>query len=261
VPKVLYADLDGTLVGPGGSLFAAGDGGTSDRAAVALLSLRDAGVELVVMSGRTRRGLHEVARVLGAAAYIAELGAFVVLESGEILENRGSYQGGSRVIDAIVRSGAGALLLERFRGRLEPVAPWTESSLMFQGFVDPEEAEAFLLDAGFGWLAFNDNGRLRRTIPSLDVPEVRAYHLLPRGVSKATSVRLHRRHAGLGVEEAAAVGDSRADLEVAREVGRFFLVANGRASLGGEALPANAVVTEGSYGSGFAEAVAALLGR
>jgi phosphoglycolate phosphatase len=260
-PKVVYTDLDGTLVGPGGSLFAAPDGGITDRAASALLALRAAGVDLVVMSGRTRRGVGEVARTLGAVAYLAELGSFVVLETGETLENRGACEGPGRPIDAIVRSGAGALLLERFPGRLEPVAPWTESSLMFQGFVDPTEAERVLADAGFGWLALRDNGRLRRKIPSLEVPEIRAYHLLPRGVSKASGVRLHRRHVGLAPNEAAAIGDSRADLEVAPEVGRFFLVANGQEALGEEELPDNAAVTPGSYGEGFADAVTELIGR
>ena len=260
-PKALYSDLDGTLLGPGGSLFSTVDGGSTARAADALLALREAGVELVLMSGRTRRGLHEAARVLGASAYVAELGALVVLEDGEVLENRGAFRGSGSPVEAIRRSGAGALLLERFAGRLEPVAPWTETSMMFQGLADPAEAEAALAEAGFGWLRFHDNGLLRRVLPELDVPEVRAYHLLPRGVTKASGVRLHREHRGLAKHETAAVGDSLADLEVAAEVGHFFLVANGRAAIGSVPLPPNARVTQDAHGEGFAEAVRFLLGR
>jgi hypothetical protein len=258
--KALYADLDGTLLGPGGSLFAAEDGAISDRAVRALIALHGSGVDLVLMSGRTRRGLHEVARVLGASAYLAELGAQLVEESGrEIVANHGAFTGDGRPVDTIARSGAGALLLERFPGRLEPVAPWTETSMMFQGFVDTADGQAVLDEAGFAWLAFHDNGRLRRTLPGLDVPEVHAYHLLPKGVSKATGVRLHRERHALAREQTAAVGDSAADVVVAAEVGRFFLVANGREAIGDTALPEGAVVTSATYGDGFAEAVDALL--
>lgn len=260
--KVLYADLDGTLLGPGGSLFTTESGGVTGAAAGALLDLRESGVELVLMSGRTRRGLHEAARVLGASGYIAELGSLVVLDAGrEILENRGVFDGDGRPIEAITRSGAGALLLERFADRLAPVAPWTESSMMFQGHVDPAEAEALLDEAGLGWLALQDNGRLRRRLPDLEITEVHAYHLLPRGVTKASGVRLHMERIGVAVASTAAIGDSLADLAVADVVGRFFLVANGRAALGDVPLPENVAVTEAPHGDGFAEAAHLLLAR
>lgn len=259
--KVLYTDLDGTLLGPGGSLFAAARGLSTGEAATALLGLRHAGVELVVMSGRTRRGLHEVARVLGASAYVAELGGLLVVGAEEPIEDTGAFTGPGSLPDALARSGVAALLLERFHGRLEPVAPWTEVSVMFQGFIDVEEAEAVLAEAGFGWLRVRDNGRLRRLLPSLDVPEVRAYHLLPRGVSKASAVLRHRELRGVPREATAAIGDSLADLEVAEVVGRFFLVANGLGAIADAPLPGNAVVTNLPHGDGFAEAVRSLLGR
>lgn len=259
--KVLYTDLDGTLLGPGGSLFSAEDGGPTGEAAAALLTLQRAGVELVLMSGRTRRGLHEAARVLGASAYIAELGAILVLDGDEVVQEQGEFPGPGRVADALASSGVAGLLLERFPGRLEGVAPWTEVSAMFQGFVDVGEVEAVLGEAGFEWLAFHDNGRLRRRLPELDVSEVHAYHLLPKGVSKATAVRRHREIRGVARETTVAVGDSIADLAVAEEVGRFFLVANGRDAVGNAPLPPNAQVTERAHGDGFAEAVRSVLGR
>ena len=185
--KVLYTDVDGTLLGPGGSLFAGARGVWSGEAAAALMQLRRAGVELVLMSGRTRRGLHEVARVLGASAYIAELGGLLIVGADEPIEDTGAFAGPGALPDALSRSGVAGLLLERFRDRLEPVAPWTEVSVMFQGLVDVHEVEAVLEEAGFGWLRFRDNGRLRRLLPQLDVTEGRAYHLLPRGVSKASA--------------------------------------------------------------------------
>lgn len=262
---VVYADLDATILGPGGSLFASDGGGTTLRAAEALEALHAAGVALVVMSGRTRRSA-EVGRALGARAYIAELGAFLLdwTDAGreEVVENFGAFAGDGSPAEAIARSGAGGLLLERFPGRLKPVAPWAEATMMFHGLVDAADVERALVEAGFGWLSFNDNGRLRRRYDDLDVPEVRAYHLLPRGVSKASAVRLHMERHGVDPARAVAIGDSPADLVVAGEVAAFFLVANGLEQLpDGATLPGNARVTSARRGEGFAEAVGIVLAR
>lgn len=261
--RAVYADLDGTLLGPGGSLFAAPEGGVTERAAHALEELHERGIALVLMSGRTRRGIREVARVLGARAYIAELGAILVERDGpeeRTIQNFGAYEGGDRPVEAIARTGAGAFLLERFPGRLRAVAPWTEATMMFEGYVDPMEADAALDAGGYGWLRFHDNGTLHRRVPGLDVPEVHFMHLLPRGVTKASAVRLHRERHGIPPTAAIAVGDSPSDLAVADQVEAFFLVANGAGSA--ETLrqvPPNAYLTSGSYGDGFAEALDAVL--
>jgi hydroxymethylpyrimidine pyrophosphatase-like HAD family hydrolase len=122
------------------------------------------------------------------------------------------------------------------------------------------EATAALDGAGYGWLEVLDNGVIRRTFPSLDVPEVRAYHLVPRGVSKASAVRVHRELRGFPQEETAAVGDSLSDLMVASEVGSVFLVANGVQAVGDAADGMEHVyATPSPAGDGFAEAVEALL--
>lgn len=261
--RAVYADLDGTLLGPGGSLFAAPDGRITERAAGAVGALHERGIALVLMSGRTQRGIREVARVLGARAYIAELGAILVERDGpeeHTVENFGAYAGEGRPVEAIARTGAGAFLLERFPGRLRVVAPWTEATMMFEGYVDPAEANAALEAGGYGWLGFHDNGTLRHQIPGLDVPEVHFMHLLPRGVTKASAVRLHRERHGIPVAATIAIGDSPSDVAVASEVGAFFLVANGAGSA--EALPEvppNAYLTSASHGDGFAEALEAVL--
>ena len=261
--RCVYADLDGTLLGPGGSLFAAPGGGVTDRAAEALRRLHLAGVRLVLMSGRTRRGLAEVARVLGADTYIAELGALIVErhEAGETVIHNPGTPSHAASIRAIVRSGAGALLLERFPRRLRPVAPWSEVTLMLQGWVEPDEANAALRSAGYGWLELQDNGRMRRTVPGLEVDEVHALHLLPKGIDKASAVALDRERHAVPAACAIAVGDSRSDLRVAAEVGAFFLVANGLPSLEGASLPDNVWVTGSAHGDGFAEAIEASLPR
>lgn len=259
--RVVYADLDGTLLGPGGSLFAGPRGGVTGRAAAAVEAVHRRGIHIVVMSGRSRRSA-EVARALGASAFIAELGAILVEGPGPqevVIRNHGEHAGEDSA-EAIARSGAGALLLERFPGRLLPTGAWTEASMVFHGLVDPAEANAALAEAGQGWLELQDNGRLRRTYRELYMPEVHAYHLLPRGVNKASAVRLHRERTGIAPSEAVAVGDSPSDLQAASQVAAFFLVANGLAGIGDEvALPGNAYVTASERGEGFAEAVEAML--
>jgi phosphoglycolate phosphatase len=260
--RVLYADLDGTLTGPGGSLFAAIPEGSTERAAAAVADLHRAGVERVVVSGRTRPQAREAARMLGAASHVAELGAFLV-DGAEVVTTFPDL-GPGMPFQAIVRSGAGGFLLERYAGRLEPHTPWSaeprEATLLLRGLVDPAEATGALSGAGYDWLELRDNGVIHRRFPGLDLPEVHAYHLVPRGVSKAAAIALHRERRGLGPEATAAVGDSPADLEAAGVTGAVFIVANGadatRAAWGHVE---NAFVTPSAGGNGVAEAVAALL--
>jgi phosphoglycolate phosphatase len=266
--KVVYADLDGTLTGPGASLFAAIPEGTTARGADAVARLHGAGIELVLVSGRTRAQAREAARMLGAAAYVAELGAFLV-DGDEVVTTFGEHPSGGAgtPFEAITRSGAGGFLLDRYAGRLELHTPWAleprEATLLLRGFVDPLEATATLAAAGYGWLEVRDNGVARRPFPTLDLPEVHVYHVVPREVGKAGAVALHRSRHGLAREETVAVGDSPSDLEVAPEVGAVFVVANGAEAV--EASGAadgvdNAFATAGSSGDGVAEVVDAILG-
>jgi hydroxymethylpyrimidine pyrophosphatase-like HAD family hydrolase len=261
-PRVAFVDLDGTLLGPGGSLFTTADGRSTLRAAQAVEELREAGVELVPTSGRSRRGMFEAARLLGARSYIAELGALLVeqvLPEEIVIRN---YDGDRSPYLEMARSGAAGYLLERFRGRLEPHTPWSrrsrEATMLFRGLVDAAEADLALAQAGYGWLRLHDNGRIGRSSPTLRDPEVRAYHLTPRGVSKASAAGLFLRRRGVAPERAVAIGDSVADLEIGLEVAAVVIVANGVASLDG-ADHDRAWSTEGSHGDGFAEAVDALL--
>ena len=264
--RVLYADLDGTLTGPGGSLFAAVPEGSTGRGAAAVAALHRTGIRLVLVSGRTRGQMREAARMLGAAAYVAELGAFLV-DGDEVVTNFGGHagDGAGTPFEALTRSGAGGFLLERYAGRLEPHTPWAyehrEATLLLRGLVDTSEAAAALAAAGWGWLDVRDNGVIRRTYPGLDVPEVHAYHVVPMGVGKSSAVALDRARHGLAREEAVAVGDSPSDLETAPEVGAVFIVANGAAAVeasGAAAGVDNAYVTPGAAGDGVADVVDAI---
>ena len=79
----VYCDLDGTLVGRGGSLLHDGEGGVSLLGARAAEACLRAGVELVLVSGRRRETVQQPARMLGQRSFAYESGAVVVLDGEE----------------------------------------------------------------------------------------------------------------------------------------------------------------------------------
>jgi len=262
--RCVYADLDGTLLGPGASLFRDADGGFTLLAARALEACHRAGVEVVLKSGRRRAQVMEDARLIGQRSYIFEVGSGLVLD-GEAIWLTGDLEPreGETIHSQIEASGAPALLLETYDGRLEHHAPWhleREVSHLFRGLVDVGEANALLAERGLGHLRLVDNGAIspKQSLSGLEgLPH--AYHLIPAAASKATAVARHMQARELRPEECIGVGDSREDLDVAGAVGRFFLVANAVEKDPGlrEAATAygNVEVTEEYYGAGFYEAV------
>ena len=77
-PALLLSDVDGTLVGRDGSLLADLDGKPTLVAAEALVAAQVAGLEVVLVSGRTAAQLRETGRLLGTRDAIAELGTVLV---------------------------------------------------------------------------------------------------------------------------------------------------------------------------------------
>lgn len=263
-PRVLFSDVDGTLVGRGGSLLAGLDGEPSLRAAEALVSARRAGLEVVLVSGRTRAQLFEACRLLGLRDAIGELGT-VLLRDGtaELQWGQTPRELGATPAEALERSGALETVLDKFAGRIEPHAPWhtgRQGTALLRGQVDVAEVDAVLRAQGFGWAHLKDNGRLRGSYPHLGAGETHAFHLLPAGVSKAVTAAAYLAGRGLAAASAAAVGDGPADLEVADAVGATFLVANGAWAAGLQDAR-QVIVTPSSAGDGFAEVVEELIGR
>ena len=75
--RVVYTDLDGTMVGPRGSFWHTAGRDLTDDPATALHDLHRAGVALVLVSGRTFEQVVEAARIFAADGAIAELGATI----------------------------------------------------------------------------------------------------------------------------------------------------------------------------------------
>ncbi len=139
--RCLYVDLDGTLLGPGGSLLRGADGGFALDGVRALQACWRADVEVVLYSGRRQSGVFEDSRIIGSSSYIFELGCGLMLDGELEWLTDGIVPSPEKgtIYEQIEQSGAPALLLERFPGRLEYHTPWSagrDVSHLFRGDVD-----------------------------------------------------------------------------------------------------------------------------
>lgn len=262
--RAAYLDLDGTLLGRGASLLHDGEGRVSLLGVRAIEACLRSGVEVVLVSARRRAQVFEDARLLGSTSYIFEAGACLVLDGEDHWLTDGFEPTSEQtVFEQIAASGAVELLLETYAGRLEFHEPWhrdRDVSHLFRGLVDAFEVDALLADRGHDRLRLVDNGVIHRRSPALaDLDHVRAYHLVPKGASKARAVAAHRQARGIAADEAIACGDSREDLAMAAHVGAFYLVRNGLEkdpSIADDlARRATARVTEAGHGAGVYEAI------
>ena len=265
--RCLYTDLDGTLLGRFGSLFADADGNFSRNQALLLEACHRAGVEVVVMSGRREAQVLSDSRLMGQSSYIYEAGCGMVIDRERTLLTGEGWVPDDRGTPAerMIASGIPAMLFERFAGRLEYHAPWHEGrvlSLLFRGKVDVAEVNELVAAHPDGAeLRFLDNGAISRPMDGIEIAH--AYHLVPGGASKGKAVGAHLRARGYSRDECIAAGDSIEDLGAAEYVGRFFCMANGyekdealRTALGAFD---NVTVTDGRMGDGVYEAVVATL--
>ncbi len=208
----------------------------------ALRLLREAGVEVILTSGRSRPRLEAARAVLGADAILPEMGA---TDCGYPTAE------GQTVFEAIAATGAPQALLDAEPG-LRPHAPaqWgREGSHVFSGRATPDAAAGVAERSG-GTLRLADNGRVG--------DGVHVYHLLPAAASKGAAVARDITARGLRSADCLAVGDSHQDLAMGDATGAVAIVANGAAA---DATLAAAApwVTRGSYGAGVLEAVVAWL--
>jgi hydroxymethylpyrimidine pyrophosphatase-like HAD family hydrolase len=228
--RVLYTDIDGTLVGPMGSIFARSDGGLTLSAATAIYRAHDAGLEVVALSGRSRFGLDEVSRILGLSTWFGELGAVRVYEAGRhVVADDGEFPGPGTSVDALQPAMAG--ILETFAPLVEEHAPWNrgrEHSVMVRGEPPVDEVRNWLDDHGYTWVELMENGLVsapHHQVPGFD--HVRVWHLTPKGISKRAAIAADRAMRGLALDDTAMIGDAVSDFECHTEVGRCFVMRNG----------------------------------
>ncbi len=261
--KVVYVDLDGTLLGRNGSLLHDSLGNFSRASIKGLEACSRADVEVVIKSGRRYMQVQAAARLLGQSSYICEVGALLI-DDGEEVWLAGDWKPTDErnIFEQIGETGAPELLLETYAGKLEHHTPWhlnRDVSYLLRGEIDLEEANELIRQKCHPDLKLIDNGFSNRHSDSLQLDRPSIYHLLPTAVSKANAVACHMRRREYTPEQCIAVGDSVEDLAVADVVGRFFLVANAiekDPDLEREAVAkGNVEITEGKMGDGFYEAV------
>jgi HAD superfamily hydrolase (TIGR01484 family) len=270
--RIVYTDLDGTMVGPRGSFWHAADRTLTAEPATALLELHRAGVPLVLVSGRTHPQVVEAARIFAADGAIAEMGALVAWNSAretQLLPGAMPAEYAGRTPMAVMAElGIVDRLFELHRGFLEWHAPWHAdhtADALLRGRVDLPTIDRELAELGADWLTLSDNGSLpvtARMTLSPDALPPRVYHLMPRGISKGAAVAWDLRRRGIDPGDAVAIGDSVSDLDMAASVGRLWMTANGAAAEGmGDLLAAvpNVTVTDAPMGEGWAQAIRASL--
>ena len=262
--KVIYTDVDGTLLGPDGCFFLDTERQYTLKPAQALVAVLERNIDIVMISGRHIRQLRENARVFGFKNYIAEMGTQIVYNLGEeVILNLGDFKKTEEsVFKTIEKSGVLDLLRQTYQRKLEDHTPWSserDCTPLFRGYVDVNEANELLRQKGYENLVLVDNGVIPRKSETLDVPEMHAYHLIPRGVGKESGIKIDRRIRKIPKKAAIAIGDAVADLPFAQEVGAFFMVKNGlvkNSHLAEQILEAeNIFVTENEMGLGWAEVV------
>lgn len=269
--EILYTDLDGTLLGPGGALLVDAAGGPSLAAAAAVVEINRAGLTVVPCTGRNRFQVHEIARMCDWSSFIAELGCVMVPGRGAAPVyftgewDASALRAGETPFAAIERAGALDVLREAFPGRIEHHAPWhvnREATHVLRGNIDVAAARRLLGELDLP-IDIVDNGVINPPATTLTgVSEVHAYHLLPAGVTKAGAVATDRERRGIDSANALAIGDSATDVQMAEEVALCVMV--GQSARDERVLEAaegylNVAVTRSPKGEGWAEFAAAWL--
>jgi len=244
--NVVYTDLDGTLLAPGGRLLADHAGAPSTATAEALVALKSAGITVVPVTGRGADQGSEFLRLMNLDCYIGEVGGYILRrEAGGRIDERyvigdwarmrlepglapGELPAGLNPWEFIGRSGVTQRLFAAFPEMLFAYPTPRSVSWSFWGNIDVERAARELLAREEFPLQLFDNGILYHppgTLPG-DAP-VHIYHLLPAGVSKKLAIATDRASRALPADAALAIGDSAVDLEMSEESGVFVMMANG----------------------------------
>ena len=267
---ILFTDLDGTLLGRGASILADGEGRPNLDAVTAITRLNAAGLRAVMCSGRNARQLREGSRLLGWSDFIGELGCVRSYDRGaKVVYDTGTWPAsatrtGETPYGAMVRVGAVELLMERFPGLVEYHDPWhldREVTHILRGNLPVAEAQA-ALDTLPLPITIVDNGIIHPPRHHLLCDEIHAIHLVPSGTSKNRAIAQYLTDRGATRDEAIAIGDSAADVEMAESTGLMVCVRNGLADpylVACARKRADVCVTRASFGSGWAELAEAWL--
>ncbi|MCG9479958.1 MAG: Cof-type HAD-IIB family hydrolase [Actinomycetia bacterium] len=266
--KVIYTDLDGTLLNDKGSLLKDSNGRFYLGAVEGIHKLQQRGIDLVLVSGRNKTQLRYNAQMMGLKNYIAELGSELVYELGK--EVRVTFDDshidydityGGKDLKKIIR-----LLKKNFPHKIEGKMEWSRYrsyNALFFGEIDLARANQLLRENGYGNLALVENGKSGLVDLDLEVKDLYIYNLMPRGVSKAKAIALDKKVRKIETGQCIALGDSPADIDMASEVEYFFLMGDSLKKDGDFihklAKYDNILVTNGEMNRGWTEVISYLL--
>jgi HAD superfamily hydrolase (TIGR01484 family) len=262
--KVIYTDLDGTLLNNKGCLIMDNEGNYYLDAVKQLENLNFKKIDVVLVSGRNRMQLKYNAQMMNLKNYIAEAGSEVVYDLGRDVHptyDRSSLKHDFASLGPDLDAVAD-LLRKAFPGRIEYRADWNRyraTNILFLGEIDLKKANRILEENGYGDSALINNGPTSLYPTLLNMEKIYFYNLMPKGVNKSAGVKLDMKIRQFKKENCIALGDSLEDLKMAPEVNHFFLMHNNLNEEKDilEALPEyeNVYVTENSMNRGWTEVI------
>jgi Cof subfamily protein (haloacid dehalogenase superfamily) len=235
--RLVASDIDGTILGHNGKI--------SDRTVRAFHACRDAGVELVFVTGRPPRWLHPLEEQLGhTGTVICSNGAVVWdLETGKLVSARALSRDAVLEIRRIIKKLRPAALFaaETLTGfHLEPGFVENESSELLAEFT-PAPLHDTLAgdDSVIKFLAIVRDGTpddfLAEVAPAVEhlaaathsSPGVAMLELSLPGVNKAVTLAEYAAALGINAADVVAFGDMPNDIEMLRWAGHGYAMASG----------------------------------
>lgn len=229
--KVVYTDLDGTLLNDKGCLIKDSEDRYFFDAVKQLKNLAEKNIDVVMVSGRNKLQLKYNAQMMNLKNYIAELGSELIYDLGKeiyITYDKSKQKYNFAALGPDLEAVAG-LLKKEFPSRIECKADWNRNrstNVLFLGEIDLERANKILEENGYIDSVIINNGPTSMYSMDLDVNKVYFYNLMPKGVNKSIGVKLDRKIRHLDKKNCIALGDSIEDLKIAGEVMYFFLMNN-----------------------------------
>ena len=235
--RLVASDIDGTILGH--------DGRISDRTVRAFHACREAGVELVFVTGRPPRWLHPLEEQLGhTGTVICSNGAVVWdLEEDRLVSARTMALADMFEARRIIKSLRPTALFaaETLNGfHLEPGFIENDTSEILSEFTPAPLAQTLSADdAVVKFLAIVREGTadafLAEVAPAVgglanvthSAPTVAMLELSVPGINKAVTLAEYARSLGIGAADVVAFGDMPNDIEMLRWAGHGYAMASG----------------------------------
>jgi len=235
--RLVASDIDGTILGL--------DGRISDRTVRAFHACREAGVELVFVTGRPPRWLHPLEEQLGhTGTVICSNGAVVWdLEEDRLVSARTMALADMFEARRIIKSLRPTALFaaETLSGfHLEPGFIENDTSEILSEFTPAPLAQTLTAeDAVVKFLAIVREGTadafLAEVAPAVgglanvthSAPTVAMLELSVPGINKAVTLAEYARSLGIGAADVVAFGDMPNDIEMLRWAGHGYAMASG----------------------------------